>query len=182
MNVLAVGKFVPRKNHCLFLEAISRLSGIDEIRATIVGECSTEDHRRELERVRQHCRNLGLTGKVNVELNLTFAEMQRRYADNDIFVLASRDEPAAVSPLEAMSNSLPVVCSDSNGTSCYVRFGESGYVFRSDDVDDLVACLERLMTDKRRLIEMGRRSHELVVSEHDPKRYVDALVAMASRS
>ena len=182
VNILAIGKFVRRKNHILFLDAISKLSGSHEIRATIVGECSTEEHRRELERVRRHCRHLGLEERVDIELNLSFTEVQRRYADHDVFVLASRDEPAAVSPLEAMANSLPVVCSDSNGTSCYLRHGANGYVFRTDDLDDLVACLDRLMADKGRLIEMGRRSYELVLSEHDPSQYVDALVAMASRS
>ena len=60
-----------------------------------------------------------------------------------LFVLASRDEPAAVSPLEAMAHSLPVVCSDSNGTRGYIRHGVNGFVFATDDHDDLVACLDR---------------------------------------
>ena len=47
--------------------------------------------------------------------------------------LPSSDEPAAVSHLEAMSHSLPVICSDSNGTRCYIRQGENGYVFRTGD-------------------------------------------------
>ena len=38
-----------------------------------------------------------------------------------------------MSVLEAMAHSLPVICSDSNGTQCYIRPGENGYVFGTDD-------------------------------------------------
>ena len=182
INLLAIGKFVPRKNHCLLLDAVAELSRRHRIRATIIGECSTETHRRELDRVRKHCRHLGLDDRVHVELNLPFSDVQRRYPEHDVFVLASRDEPAAVSPLEAMAHSLPVVCSDSNGTSCYIRPGENGIVFRTDDMGDLVACLDSVVANRERLIEMGRRSYELVESEHAPSRYVEALVGMASPS
>lgn len=180
VNLLTVGKFEPRKNHCLFLDAIAALSQRHGVMATIVGECSTETHRRELERVRQHRQCLGLESKVKIELNLPFADVQRRYAEHDVFVLASRDEPAAVSPLEAMAHSLPVVCSDTNGTSCYIRPGENGYVFRTDDVDDLVRGLQRILANREGLVDMGRRSYELVETEHAPSRYVESLVAMAS--
>jgi len=180
VNLLAIGKFVPRKNHRLFLDALAEVSSSRRIRATIVGECSTEEHCRELAIVRRHCRERGLEDKVEIKLNLPFAEVQSQYPKHDIFVLSSRDEPAAVSPLEAMSHSLPVVCSDSNGTQCYVRHGENGYVFRTDVLDDLVACLDTLIADQARLIDMGRRSYELVVAEHNPQRYVDSIVALAS--
>ena len=182
LNLLALGKFHPRKNHRLFLDAVAQLARMFRIRATIVGECSTESHCRELEAVKRHCQRLGLEEKVGIHVNLPFPEVQAHYRQSDVFVLASRDEPAAVSPLEAMAHSLPVVCSDSNGTSCYIRPGENGFVFRTDDLDDLVACLAKLLADREKLVAMGRRSYQLVESEHAPSRYVEALVAMAGRS
>ena len=182
INLLAVGKFVARKNHRLFLDAVAALSRDYRIRATIVGECSTVGHRAELERIREHRQRLGLAEDVAIELNKPFPEVQALYPLHDVFVLASRDEPAAISHLEAMAHSLPVVCSDSNGTSCYIRPGENGFVFRTDDLDDLVACLAKLLADREKLVAMGRRSYQLVESEHAPSRYVEALVAMAGRS
>ena len=122
---------------------------------------------------------LGLDEVVEIETNVPHAEMGKRYACHDLFVLASCDEPAAVSHLEAMAHSLPVVCSDGNGTSCYIRHGENGYVFRSGDRSSLEGRMEDLVKDRERLVEMGRRSHEIVSTEHTPGRYVEALVAMA---
>ena len=178
VNVLAIGKYLPRKNHRLFLEAVRGLSRHHPVRATIIGECSTSEHRRELEDVRRHRARLGLDDKVRLEVNLPFPEVQRRYAAHDLFVLASRDDPAAVSPLEAMAHSLPVICGDSNGTACYVRPGENGFVFRADDPDDLEVCMTRIAGDREKLVEMGRRGYELVISEHAPERYVETLMAM----
>ena len=182
VNVLCIGKFERRKNHRLFMEAVSRLSGRYPVRATIVGECTTEEHGREFASVKELHASLGLGDRVVFKTNLPYREVQREYALHDLFVLPSRDEPASVSLLEAMSHSLPVICSDSNGTQCYIGQGENGYVFGKDDLDGLTAAMERVMEDRERLTAMGQRSYELVVSEHTPSRYVRALVEIAGRS
>ena len=172
INILHIGKYEPRKNHLMFLQAVCRLTEKYPIRATIIGERSTPDHRHEFEKLERHRASWRLENHVEMKFNLSFGEVQKEYRRHDVFVLASRDEPAAISPLEAMAHSLPVICSDSNGTMCYIRPGENGFVFRTNDADDLEMCLERILKDRKRLIQMGRVSHELVVSEHSPERYV----------
>ncbi len=180
VNLLHIGKFQPRKNHRMFLEAIAKLTQRYPLRATIVGECSSPEQRLEWEEVGRLRAQLGLDEVVQIETNVPHLEMDRLYASHDLFVLASRDEPAAVSHLEAMAHSLPVVCSDGNGTSCYVRHGENGFIFSSNDGEDLEVCIESVIRDRQRLVEMGSRSYELVLREHKPRLYVDALVEMAS--
>ena len=180
VNLLHVGTFQPRKNHRMFLEVVARLARRYPVSATIVGSCDSPAYYRELEAVTRLRARLGLEDTVVIETNVPHLDMSEHYASHDIFVLASRDEPAAVSPVEAMAHSLPVICSDTNGTRCYVRHGENGFVFRSGDVKDLEACIESVIEDRERLVEMGRRSYELVVDEHAPRRYVDALVELAS--
>ena len=179
INVLCVAKFMERKNHRLFLEAVSRLSARHPVRATIIGECQGEEAKARLAETRDVCRSLGLESRVCFKTNLSYWEVQREYAEHDLFVLPSHNEPAAVSHLEAMSHSLPVICSDSNGTRCYIRSSENGYVFRAGDLDDLEDCIEQIISDRDRLVEMGARSYELVVSEHSPDRYVERLVSIA---
>ena len=179
INVLSVGKFQRRKNHRMFLRVVARLLERYPIRATIIGECTTEEHKIELAEVRKLHQDLGLGDRVRFQINMPFHFVQQEYAKHDLFVLPSRDEPAAVSHLEAMSHSLPAICSDTNGTQCYIRPGENGYVFRTDDLDHLVECMERIISDRARLVEMGARSYELVISEHSPAKYVNKLVAIA---
>ena len=176
VNILSIGKFQRRKNHGLFLKVVARLSKRHHIRSTIIGECSTPEHRKELSDVERCGESLGIRDKLEIKTNLSFSEVQQEYRKHDVFVLPSSDEPAAVSPLEAMSHSLPVICSDSNGTMCYIRPGENGFVFCADDADDLEMCLKRVLKDRKRLIQMGHRSYEMVISKHSPERYLNALV------
>ena len=179
VNVMTVGKFYRRKEHVLFLEAIGRLSTRHPVRATIVGECTTDEQQHELIRVREGVAALGLSDSVRIWTNMSYHDVQREYAAHDLFVLPSSNEPAAVSHLEAMSHSLPVICSDSNGTQCYIRQGENGHVFRTGDGRDLEKRMESIIADQSRLVEMGARSHELVLSEHSPARYVETMEALA---
>ncbi len=181
VNILAIGKFYPRKNHPMFLRAIANLSKRYPIRATIIGECTNDDNRREFARAEELHASLGLQDIVHIKTNIPYSEVQREYDAHDLFVLPSRDEPAAVSHLEAMAHSLPVICSDSNGTQCYVRQGENGHVFKTDDIDDLIDCIERIISDRSKMADMGARSYDLVVSEHSPARYVETLLAIAER-
>ena len=155
IRILTVGKYEPRKNHGLFLQVIARLSERHPIRCTVVGECSTPEHERQFARLQQRAAELGLGRDVSFRVNLPFCEVQDQYRQHDVFVLASGKEAAAVSPLEAMAHSLPVVCSDSNGTECYIRPGENGFVFRTDDEADLEECLKRIVGDREALVRMG---------------------------
>jgi len=178
VNILSIGKFQRRKNHPLLLRAVSRLVVRYPLRATIIGECTTAEHRRELAEVARIRDTEGLRDRVRIESNLPYAEVQRELSGHDVFVLASRLENAAISHLEAMAHSLPVICSDANGTKCYVRSGENGFVVKTDDVDDLARHLEAIIRNRERLMEMGARSHELVVSEHAPRQYVETMLAL----
>lgn len=179
VNILCIGKFQRRKNHRLFLQAVAHLSKGYRMRATIIGECTTVEHQHILTELREYRADLGLNDRVCFRINLPFADVQREYPRHDLFVLPSRDEQAAVSILEAMAHTLPVICSDSNGTKCYIRPGENGFVFRTDDINDLVKCMERIISDRNRLAEMGARSYQLVVSEHAPEKYVRTILAIA---
>jgi glycosyltransferase involved in cell wall biosynthesis len=176
-NILAIGKFQSRKNHRMFLDVIKLLSTRYPIRATIIGECSTSDHQSELENIKQHGHRLGIASRVEFKVNLSFSEVQSQIQQHDVFVLASRNDQVGVSLLEAMSHSLPVICSDSSGAQSYVRPGENGFVFRTDDTDHLSVCLDQILGDRDQLIQMGTRSYRLIETEHQPKRYVEALVA-----
>ena len=179
VNILCVGKFMERKNHLLFLQAVSKLARHHDVQATIVGECVGEDAEARLTELLRRTEELDLSERVCFKTNLSYWEVQREYAEHDLFVLPSSDEPAAVSHLEAMSHSLPVICSDTNGTQCYIRPCENGYVFRTGDVDDLERCMERVVTGRSTLVDMGAKSYDLVISEHSPADYIDKLVAIA---
>ena len=108
--------------------------------------------------------------------NLSREQMFAIYRESDLFVLPSTKERASVSQLEAMSCSMPVICSDTNGSACYVKSGINGYLFRDLDKDDLYEKLVCMIKNRKKLEEMGKNSYQLVLDEYQFKNYFDKLM------
>lgn len=181
VNVLGIGKFFRRKNHMLLLRAIARLRAETSLSLTLVGEVTLESHRQHLAEVEAFVRDNGLEDIVTIRTNLEHSEMAAVYLAHDVFVLASRSEPASVAVLEAMTHGLAVVCSTTNGTRHDITDGVNGYVFESDDEDDLVAKLRLIVTDRGLLKAMGAESRRVSTGDHDPELVAAKLLELASR-
>lgn len=175
VRVISVGKLHhERKGHVLLLRAIHVLSEHYDLELTLVGSLGDpkdDYYQSVLEFIESH----DLEEVVDIRANLSYHQVQEEYRRHDLFVLPSRDEPAAVSPLEAMNNGLPVICSDSNGTACYVHEGENGYVFRTDDMQDLIARIEAIIASEDVVREFGAQSIELTGSVYSQDRYYESL-------
>jgi glycosyltransferase involved in cell wall biosynthesis len=91
------------------------------------------------------------------------SELPRFYAISDIFVLPSEDEPWGLVINEAMCGGLPIVASEEIGAvSDLVRPETNGLTFKSGDVSQLTAHLQRLVTDEALRRRMGIQSLALI--------------------
>lgn len=128
-----------------------------------------DGHRRE--RYVRQAAELGLGRHVTFTGAVPHAEMAQVYAASDVVVLASRVHRTRVPGvadaetmgrvlLEANAAGIPVVASDSGGIPSVVEDGANGLLFRPDDADGLVACLERVFRGGAavaRMVAEGRR-------------------------
>lgn len=178
INLLDIGKFVPRKRHLLLLKAINTLKDRYDLHLTIVGEVSTDNHRQELSKTQQYIQDNGLDDIVTIKTNLPYADVQSEYIKHDLFVMPAINEPMAVSPIEAMASQLPVICSDTSGTREYLRNGLNGYIVQSDDEADLTQKVEQVIQDRNRLLEMATQSLELIKSEYSEAQYYAKLMTL----
>ncbi len=112
------------------------------------------------------CRAISLERSVRYEEAL---ELMRRCS---IFVLASRSEAMGRVLLEAMAARKPIIASRVGGVPTYVRDGENGLLFTSEDVADLGNKIVRLVRDQELRQELGARGFALVNSEFDEAAYV----------
>ena len=80
-----------------------------------------------------------------------------------------------------MSCSLPVICSDTNGTACYVEEGVTGCQFRDCDGADLERKLDLMFSDQNRMKEMGAAGYRAVVEKYDFDHYYESVMAMRQR-
>lgn len=177
VRLLSIGKFEPRKHHLMLVDAFERLVAMGhDIELRLVGQMSTPAHQALHERLTRRIQDAGLTDRITVLTNQPPTEMDGNYAWADLFVLPSSAEPASVSVIEAMGHGLPVICSDQNGTRCYISPSRNGDIFLADHLDSLTEIVDRMLNRLRadpvgtyQMCEMD--AHALV----GPERFLDAI-------
>ena len=150
-TVLFVGRLVERKGISNLLRAAagSRIP----YRIVLVGFGPEEAALRGL------ATDLGLAGRVELAGRVSEAELSRRYAEADLFVLpATLDargdtEGLGVVLLEALSHGVPVVATRRGGIPDIVKDGETGLLVEDGDVVGLGRAVETLLSDP----ELARR-------------------------
>ncbi len=144
-KILDIGKFQNRKNHFLLLKALEPFISKYNIELTIIGEESTLAHKEYRKNLDDYIQMHHLESHVSVIANVPYDKIADYYRENHLFVLPATNEPAAISPLEAMGYGLPVLCSDTCGSSSYITNDINGLIFKSDDIDSLRQCLEKVI-------------------------------------
>ncbi len=174
VNIIMVGKlWQKRKNHTHLLKIVDRLRDDHELRVTLVGSLPEE---KSDSRIRTFIDDHDMENLVDIKANLPFEKLQNLYSEHDLFVLPSHSEPAAVSPLEAMANGLPVISSDDNGTRWYIEEGVNGYVFETGNLDDLEEKIRLVVGDRKKLVKMGENSYQIANENHHPDVYRDRFI------
>ena len=80
------------------------------------------------------------------------------YRENDVIMVASRDESFSLVALEACMASRPLIISSNAGAKFLVRPGENGGIFTSGSAESLSESISEIIDRRRDLSEMGRIS------------------------
>jgi glycosyltransferase involved in cell wall biosynthesis len=129
----------PEKNLPMLLAAFARVRG-KGIKLAIVGSGPEQPKLTE-----EACR-LGIAGDCWFEPST--AEVPRWLSAMDVFVLPSDSEALSNSLMEAMACGCCAAASRVGGNPELIHHLETGLLFRAGDVDDLTACLTRLIADE----------------------------------
>lgn len=168
LNIGIIGRFVPIKNHRLFLEAAAKVisdnPGIG-LRFKIVGD---GELRGDLE---EYARKLNISGQVDF---LGWKkDIVNVYASLDIVALTSLNEGTPVSLIEAMASGRIVVATDAGGvkdllgeemkpaikTSANFKILERGLIVSQGDPDSFSAALSFILQNdilRKNIGEMAR--------------------------
>ena len=149
------------------IKALSRLKIRRNFKLTIVGECTSEKHFSYLAKVKKAAKK----SQLNIETltNISPNSVKELYKKHDFFVLASVNEPASISNLEAMANGLPVITTDTNKTSCYTKDGINGFIVKSNSIRNLSNKLKFFINNKTELKKFGSKSLSIVKKNNNPK-------------
>jgi glycosyltransferase involved in cell wall biosynthesis len=87
-------------------------------------------------------------------------DLARWYASADVFVFPSTTETLGNVVLESLASETPAVVVDRGGPQDLIRHGETGYVARANDADDISRYLQTLLEDAELRERMGRAGRE----------------------
>ena len=132
LRILTISKFQKRKRLKEFLYQFKDM--VDShphlnYRWLVIGEVHDAEQEAYQEDFCLLTKQLNLETCVEIKRNLNKAEIIQSYNWCNLFVLASHNEPAAYSVIEALAHARPVLCDKTNGTHGYLHQPRYGLVF-----------------------------------------------------
>ncbi len=74
-----------------------------------------------------------------------------------------------------MANGLPVICSDQNGTKCYIKNDVNGYIFKAKNENDLKENIIKCISDRKKFTEMQKNALISAKENHNPELFANKL-------
>ena len=173
--IVCVARHVKVKNLGLLLDACAALRrrGL-EFRCAMVGEGPLHG---ELKARRAA---LGLEGLVEMPGAAEQSDVLKWWQRAAVGVLSSENEGMPVSLMEAAACGVPVVAPAVGGIPELVRDGETGLLAKVNDLESLVAALERLLRDAELRAQFGAAARQRAVEKFSVRRQVDQLLEVWS--
>jgi glycosyltransferase involved in cell wall biosynthesis len=168
-----VSRIYPEKNIEMQIKLLhSLIEEIPNVKLVIVGK--KYNHAKYLE---------ALAKGLNVQERVFFLGLRRDVPELlrtfDIFLMTSFSEGTSLAILEAMAAGLPVIASDVGGNKNLIDHGESGFLFKVDDFNQLQKISLELYknTDKRK--KVGLHAEQKALS-FEKKKMVDEYLSLYS--
>lgn len=177
--VLSVSRMDAYKGHDTVLRALAALPHAtrEHLHYAVAGKGS---HLRALQAL---ARELGLESMVSWLGFVPEADLPGLYGSADLFVLCTREDPAARGVegfgmvfLEAQAAGLPVVGTRAGGIPDAIAHGNGGWLIEQNDADALRGLLEQLATDIKPFQEQGERGRRRARTEGSWTQYVNELL------
>ena len=149
-HILMVGKYRERKGHAQLIAALAQLRDVHDFRVTFCGEEVSAQDRAMRQQLQAELVAYGLASRARFKANLDHSAMMALYSQHQIFVLPSRDEPAAVSPIESVWNGCAAIVDQHSGTRHYLP-ASGRFEFDARDPVSIAAALAPLLTSQQAL-------------------------------
>lgn len=170
-----IARLVPQKAPERFVAVGRRVVDLrPEVHLVLIGSGRLE---AEVER---QIDALGLRGRLHRIPGIS--EAHRVLGQLNVFVLTSRFEGGAYTPLEAMRSGVPVVLSDVVGNRDVVEDGVSGRVLAGDDTEGIAQAVVSLVEDRDRAEAMVAAARDRLAARFDVRTMGASLSRLYSES
>ncbi|MFZ5450041.1 MAG: glycosyltransferase family 4 protein [Thermodesulfobacteriota bacterium] len=157
LQVIFVGNLIPRKELHTLLSALAQLPR-NNWRLTVAG--SLDMNPAYVKTIRHQIDAAGLSSRVSLLGALSARELAARCAASHLLTVPSSYEGFGIVYLEGMHFGLPAIASTAGAAKEIITHGKNGFLVDPGDSATLAQCLEALMMDRQRLLEMSLASHQ----------------------
>lgn len=162
-----IGSFYAYEGLDLLVDTIPLvLDSLPDLQVLMVGGGPVE------KQVREQVRRLSISDRVHFTGRVPHDQVSRYYSLIDVSLYprhASRitNLVTPLKPLEAMAQKSLFMASDVGGHKELIRDGETGVLFRADDVDDLAAKLQDMFANRGRWSDLREAGRHFVEAERN---------------
>lgn len=152
--LLSVGELNKNKNHEVVIRSLALLDN-PNIHYLLCGQGYSLNHLKSIVK------------ELNLESNVHFlgfrSDVSSIYTIVDLFVFPSKREGLPVSVMEAMVNSLPVICSDVRGSRDLIIDNLGGIIAKNNTKEEYSNAIRTLINDSQLRNEMGKYNENKVL-------------------
>jgi mannosyltransferase len=139
----------------LFVEALLRLlPRYPDFTAVIIGPCKIRNRSFQATLIKRIAA-ANLSDRIRFLGEIEWAEVAAWYRRLSIVVAAARYEPFGVTILEAMASGAAVVATRTGNYEAMIEEGQNGFLAKPGNIEELVASLEKVMSQPQRMQAMG---------------------------
>ena len=166
---LGASRVTERKGIDYLIKALANLvPQYSQLLLRVMGEGDAREALEKLAKDLELEKNIEFIGRIPRENTAPY------YQEASIFVLPSFNEGMSNAMLEALASGLPLIATNTGGTSELVEEGVNGFIVKMRDSQDLTDRIEILMKDedlRKRMGEASRRKAELMSWKKVAKKY-----------
>lgn len=178
---------------CLFVGALRPVKGLNYLLDAIPGVLRKVSYKVKFifvgdgpqrERLVKICKKLGIEKYVIFKGEMRWNETLAYYAQADIFVLPSINEPFGVVIVEALASGLPIVASNVDGIPEILKSGKNGLLVQPGNSRELEGAMINLLTDDslcKKFSVNALKTAEEFSWERNINRYINLFNSLAAQ-
>lgn len=151
-----VGSHVRRKGQDVLVAAIKRIP--DEIRKNMVFYIIGPENGSYTKEWKTQA---DMITEIKMIGELSQSELKRMYSEFDVLICPSRDDTVPIVVTQAFQNSIPCIVSNQVGQSMYMKNDYGGYVFESENTEQLSDAIVSMYNNKGKRARQGREGREI---------------------
>ena len=151
-----VGSHGRRKGHDVLVDAIQMIP--DEIRQNMIFYIIGPENGSYTKEWKPQA---DMIPEVKMIGELSQSELKRMYAIFDVLICPSRDDTVPIVVTQAFQNSIPCIVSNQVGQSMYMKNDYGGYVFESENTEQLSDAIVAMYNNREKRAQQGHEGREI---------------------